>query len=74
MFRSAPGHVAEDNPLNRANIRMAGARTIVQELNGGTVRRAWIAPGGNEWWATVNRSGVIINGGMNRVPFYLTGP
>ncbi len=74
MFRPAPGHVT-DTPLNRDLIRMAGARgTVFQRLAGGAVRKAWIAPSGGEWWATVNGQGIVINGGFNSQPYFLGSP
>jgi hypothetical protein len=73
MFRVAPGHV-RDLPTNRSNLRNAAARgTVFRELSPNTVRKAWIALGGQEWWVT-QRGSIIVNGGMNQQPFFLREP
>lgn len=68
-----PGHVG-DSPLNRINIRMAAAAgRVYQTLENGTVRRELASPAGGRWWATVNRQGIILNGGYDKARLML-GP
>ena len=68
IFRDAPGHLAEDTPVNRAIIQgtVSPDNYVGTDSNGVATYRQ-VLPNGTQSWAELYQ-GQITNGGLNNVP------